>query len=122
MHAVAIVSRARAAILCASLILLPACNRSNNLLLGRVEATVGSHTVVVTDCYRLSVVPPQKFADAAVQLAYRFTPCRDADVVIRDAELKVNGRSYGSLKPGDAILVDHGVVSIHRGPAPVAGR
>jgi hypothetical protein len=103
-------------VLCASMMLLPACSRSNNLLLGRVEATVGTHTVVVTDCYRLSVVPPQKVADDATagQPAYRFTPCRDADVVIRNAELTVNGHSYGALNPSDAILVDHGVVSITR--------
>ncbi len=32
--------------------LLSACSRSNNLLLGEVEAQVGPHTVRVTDCYR----------------------------------------------------------------------
>ena len=33
--------------------------REMDLLLGRVESTVGSHTVVVTDCYRTSVPPPK---------------------------------------------------------------
>lgn len=88
----------------------PACSRSNNLLLGRVEATVGSHRVVVTDCYRTSVPAPQKVDDAV----YRFTPCRDADVLIRGDELVVNGRSYGRMKPGDPILVDHSVVSVDK--------
>jgi hypothetical protein len=83
------------------------CSRSNNLALGRVEATVGSHLVVVTDCYRTSVDPPR-----AVQDGYRFTPCKDADVFIRGAEVLVNGVSYGRAGPNDAILVDHGVVSI----------
>ncbi len=92
--------------------LLAACSRSNNLLLGRVEASVGNHTVVVTDCYRTSVPPPQKI-EATV---YRFTPCRDADVVIRKEELTVNGRPYGRLNPGDSVLVDHGVVAIQRAP------
>jgi len=32
------------------LVALAACTRSNNLLLGRVEAQVRSHTVVVPDC------------------------------------------------------------------------
>jgi hypothetical protein len=107
-------ARLPGAILCAGMILLPGCSRSNNLLLGRVEATMGGHTVVVTDCYRLSVVPPQRLADAAGQPAFRFTPCRDADVVIRNAELAVNGQSYGHLNAADSILVDHGVVSIGR--------
>ena len=39
-------------------------------------------------------------------------PCRDADVWIRAEELSVNGKSYGRLKPGESVLVDHGVVSI----------
>ena len=93
-----------------AVVLLTACSRSNNLLLGRVEAAVGSHTVVVTDCYRTSVPPPRKLGDAV----YRFMPCRDADVLIRGDELLVNGQSYGRMNPTDAVLVDHGVVSIER--------
>jgi len=89
------------------------CGKSNNLLLGRVEAPVGSHTVVVTDCYRTSVPPPRQFQDLG-RTAYRFTPCRDADVLIRGEDLTVNGQSYGHLNPGDGVLVDHGVVSVQR--------
>jgi hypothetical protein len=91
--------------------LLMSCSRSNNLLLGRVEATVGTHRVVVTDCYRTSVPRPMKLEDAA----YRFTPCRDADVLIRNDDLVVNGQAYGHLKPTDSVLVDHSVVSVDRG-------
>lgn len=86
-----------------------ACSQSNNLLFGQVQATVGTHSVVVTDCYRTSVPLPQKSGDD-----YRFTPCRDADVVIHSETLSVNGRSYGHLDPGDSILVDHGAVSVNR--------
>ena len=100
------------ACLCAAA-LLAACSRSNNLLFGRVEAAVGGHTVVVTDCYRTSVPPPRQYEDLG-RPAYRFTPCRDADVLIRGEELTVNGQSYGSLNPGDDVLVDHGVVKINR--------
>ena len=62
--------------LCGVLILHSACSRSNNLLLGRVQATVGTHPVVVTDCYRLTVDAPQRLVGAN----WRFMPCRDADV------------------------------------------
>ncbi len=93
--------------------MLCACSHSNNLLLGRVESPVDGHTVVVTDCYRTSVPPPYQFQDLG-QPAYRFTPCRDADVLIRGEELTVNGQSYGKLNPGDDVLVDHGVVKIGR--------
>ncbi|HTS30586.1 MAG TPA: hypothetical protein VMH81_32160 [Bryobacteraceae bacterium] len=90
-------------------LLLAGCSRSNNLLMGRVAATVGTHEVVVTDCYRTSVPPPVKEQDTV----YRFTPCRDADVIIRNDDLVVNGQAYGHLKPTDSVLVDHGVVSIN---------
>ena len=96
--------------LCAAGLLLAACSRRNNLLLGRVEAPVGTHTVVVTDCYRTSAPDPER-VDAA---AFHYMPCRDADVWIRGEELTVNGKSYGQLNPGDSVLVDHGVVSIDR--------
>ncbi|HMD78085.1 MAG TPA: hypothetical protein VKG86_12015 [Terracidiphilus sp.] len=93
-----------------SMLLLSGCSRSNNLLLGRVQAQVGSHRVVVTDCYRTSVPPPERLGDSL----YRFMPCRDADVLIRGDELLVNGQSYGRMNPTDGVLVDHGVVSIER--------
>jgi hypothetical protein len=97
-----------------AVVLLSACSSSNNLLLGRVEATVGTHTVVVTDCYRTQAQPPEKMADEGGQPVYRYMPCRDADIWIRGGELTVNGRQYGHLNPRDAVLVDHGVVSIGR--------
>jgi hypothetical protein len=86
-----------------------ACSQSNNLLLGEVQATVGTHTVLVTDCYRTSVPSPQKSGDD-----YRSTPCRDADLMINGETLFVNGRSYGHLDPNDSVLVDHGAVSVKR--------
>jgi len=96
--------------LCALALFLPGCSRHNNLLLGRVESAVGTHTTVVTDCYRISPPSPQRVETAS----YHYMPCRDADVWIRGEELTVNGKSYGRLNPGDAVLVDHGVVSIER--------
>jgi hypothetical protein len=92
---------------------LAACSHSNNLLLGEVQAQVGTHTVRVTDCYRTSVTPPERMSDAGGQASYRFMPCRDADVQIRAGELTVNGRSYGHIQPNDTILVDHGAVSVN---------
>lgn len=95
-------------VLCAGM-LLAGCSKSNNLLLGRVEASVAGHTVVVTDCYRTSVPPPQSESNGA-----RFTPCRDADVLIRAEQLTVNGTAYGPLSPGARVIVDHGRVSIEK--------
>ena len=92
---------------------LTGCSSSNNLFLGRVEAQVGNHVVVVTDCYRTSVPPPQKLDNMPDrQSVYRFMPCKDADVFIRGEELIVNGKSYGRLSANAAVLVDHGVVSV----------
>ena len=93
----------------AAALLSSACSRSNNLLLGRVETSIATHNIVVTDCYRTGVPPPKQIDPAT----WQFTPCRDADIQIRNEKLQVNGRSYGRLQPSDAILVDHGAVSIH---------
>lgn len=112
------------ACLCVAL-LATACSRSNNVLLGRVESKVGSHTVVVTDCYRTSVPAPEKVeaSSAGGHETYRYTPCRDADILIRDEELVVNGTSYGRLKQNDTVTVDHGKVLINeREGQPVASR
>jgi hypothetical protein len=97
-------------LICTAALSLLGCSRQNNLLLGRVEAPVGTHTVVVTDCYRTSAPGPEQ-VDAT---AYHYMPCRDADVWIRGEELTVNGKGYGHLNPGDGVLVDHGVVSVER--------
>jgi hypothetical protein len=109
-------------IICGLVLACSACSRQNNLLLGRVQATVGGHTVVVTDCYTTSVIPPEKVGGPGEQ-SYRFMPCRDADVLIRNGELLVNGSSYGLLKQADAVTVDHGKVLINEVAAtPVARR
>jgi len=91
-------------------LLTTACTRENNVLFGRVESAVGTHTVVVTDCYRTSAPAPDQVGAAD----YHFMPCKDADVWIKADVLTVNGKAYGKLNPGDGVLVDHGVVSIER--------
>ena len=83
------------------------CSRSNNVLLGRVEAVVAGHTVVVTDCYRTKVPEPVTETNGA-----SFAPCRDAVIAIRNEELTVNGTSYGPLVRDARVVVDHGRVSI----------
>jgi hypothetical protein len=98
-----------------------ACNKSNNILLGRVEEKVGSHIVIVTDCYKTSVPPPQLLKSASDKPFYRFTPCLDADVVIDGDQLIVNGRSYGAIKQTDTVIVDHGKVLVNSRVAPLAG-
>jgi hypothetical protein len=101
-------------------ILFGACNKSNNVLLGRVEERVGNHIVIVTDCYKTSVPPPQLLKSASNKPFYRFTPCLDADVVIDGDQLIVNGRSYGAIKQTDTVLVDHGKVLVNNVLAPIA--
>ena len=104
----------RVGVLIVLVTLLMGCSRSNNVLLGRVEAVVGEHRVVVTDCYRTSVPAPKQLPDLSDgKHVYQFMPCRDANVLIRGDELIVNETSYGPLKQGASVLVDHGRVSIN---------
>ena len=103
----------RTFVLVAASLALAGCSQSNNLLLGEVEAQVGGHRVRVTDCYRTDPPQPVRLPDANGQPAYRYMPCRDADVEIRGNHLAVNGRDYGEMAANDPILVDHGVVSVN---------
>src|SRR5580765_328685 len=96
------------------ILLMAACSKENNLLLGRVQATVGTHTVVVTDCYRTKAPDPVRLVEADGKESWRYMPCKDAEVLIRGEQLTVNGKPYGALNPADGVIVDHGVVSIQR--------
>lgn len=101
-------------------LLITGCSRSNNLVLGQVEAVIGSHTITVTDCYRTSVPPPQQIKGSEDgKLAYHWTPCRDADISITGEELVVNGTTYGKLNQGDVVTIDHGKVLINNHQAQV---
>jgi len=98
------------AVFACSAIFFVSCSQSNNVLLGRVENSVGAHKIVVTDCYRTSVPQPEQLPNST----WHYAPCRDADIWIRGDQLDVNGRSYGKIGPTDSVLVDHGVVSTHK--------
>jgi hypothetical protein len=82
------------------LLLLSGCSKSNNLLLGKVEATVGGHDVVITDCYGTSVPKPEQLPDGGGKFAYHWMPCRNDDVVVTNDVLIVNGTTYEKLKQG----------------------
>lgn len=107
-----VINRIKLTAATASLLTACACSDSNNLLLGHVAAQVGSHRVAVTDCYRTEVPVPERLTGTGFREAYRFVPCKDAVVEIKDEILRVNDRDYGRMHPGAGILVDHGVVSV----------
>jgi hypothetical protein len=65
----------------------------NNLFLGEIRATVGTHAVTVTDCYRFRVDPPRQTANGT----YEFTPCRDARITIRGEAARLY-KSHWRLK------------------------
>ena len=88
--------------------LFAACGSGNHLLWGEVEADAGPFHIRVTDCYRTRVEPPREEPGHT----YRFAPCKDAVILIRDNILTVNGRVEGRVQPGATILVDHGRVAI----------
>ena len=91
-----------------TLCILAGCGRGNHLFFGEVEAQAGPFHILVTDCYRTAFDPPVQEAGPT----YRFAPCKDAQVLIRRNELLVNGRSYGQIRPGATVVVDHGAVSV----------
>jgi hypothetical protein len=69
----------------------------------------GSEAPGVTDCYRTSVPEPQQTPEGS-----HWAPCRDAEIWVRGDQVEVNGRDYGKIGAADSVVVDHGVVSVHR--------
>lgn len=100
----AIRTTAAIAIVCTA---LSACDAQNNQLLGRVEADIDRHQVVVTHCYTKDLAKVLSTDDGD-----SWTPCKNAVVVIKDGMLYVNGESYGQLGEGDAVLVEDGRAKI----------
>jgi hypothetical protein len=97
-----------------TILAMSACDRSNIILLGRVETKIAAHQVVVTDCYKTSVPEVEKLGETSEGgSTYRWKPCRDAEIIIRAESLVVNGRLYGRLNPDDAVTVDHGRVLVN---------
>lgn len=88
---------------------LSACNASNNPVVGRVEAQVAGHMVVVSECYTFRYPSVETVGGGETQ---RFAPCKDAIVQIKGQTLYVNGQGYGDLKQGDRIDVRKGKVTI----------
>jgi hypothetical protein len=92
------------AIVCA---VLASCDAQNNQLLGRVEADIDRHQVVVTHCYTKDLAKVVSTDDGD-----SWAPCKDAAIVIKDGTLFVNGESYGQLADGDGVLVENGRAKI----------
>ena len=100
----------RSIAIAAALLMLAACSRSNNVLLGRVEADINGHRVAVANCYQFFGIPePQKIGEGS----YRYAPCKDTVIALQGNSLFVNGTAYGDLGPDDSVTVDHGKVLIN---------
>lgn len=94
--------------------MLTACNASmHNAMLGVQETSVGEHRIKVTDCYRTDKAQAATTTEPSGTIVHRYEPCRDSKIEIRNEELTVNGKPYGKLNKGDAVVVDHGKVLIN---------
>lgn len=86
---------------------------SPNAWPGRIDAQVGGHRVVVTECYREQTpIVEQLEPTAEGEAAFRFAPCADAVIMLEGDQLTVNGIDYGSVRPGDTIVVHRGRVIV----------
>ena len=96
-----------------SLVFSPACLKFQNV---PRQQQLGSHLVSIRpDCDSASsgsLTQSQKDGTSKI-VSYEFT-CGDTKVEIRDNNLTVNGKSYGTLNEGDLIAVDYGKVRVNR--------
>jgi hypothetical protein len=72
------------------------------------ETDLGSHHVVVRPGSTMTSTTEATFCENAT---YEFT-CGDVQIKIENEALTVNVKSYGMLKPGESIEVDHGKVLV----------
>jgi len=86
---------------------LSACSAANNPVLGRVEADVAGHRVIVANCYTMHV-PDVRSSDGGQS----FAPCKNASVAIKNDMVFVNGESYGQVAQGDIVMVENGRAKI----------
>lgn len=100
---------------CLVFTLFPACNSSQqNALLGKQQATVGGHTIVVNDCYRTDKAQAEIVIDDKGATVFRFAPCKDSVIEIRNQQLTINGKSYGQIEAGASVTLDHHQLLVNR--------
>lgn len=83
------------------------------------ETELGSHLVTVKPGSTLTSSSEFTFGNSTT---YKYT-CGTVNIQIKNEMLTVNDKSYGELKPGEPVEIDHGKVFISdqaRAPAPAA--
>lgn len=93
------------------LILMQACSDLNTLVWKKADAVIDGHRVVISPCrgsYTKTV------SDTPANRDHTFACSDDSIVVhIKNEELRINEKSYGTLKRGDNIAVRDGRVFIN---------
>ena len=94
-----------------SVVVALACQQATDR--GVSSASFGSYSVTVSPGCQNSSSRSESYSDgkSSEMLSYEFK-CGEVTVLIRRAELLVNGKSYGTLAEGDHITVENGEVLI----------
>jgi hypothetical protein len=96
-----------------AMLVFQGCNASmKNRVLGRSWTYMGGHEVVIAPCYWPSRKSAGNITDATPNATYQFT-CGQTEVVIKNEELFVNGKSYGVLHKGERVGVERGLIRIN---------
>jgi len=85
------------------------CHHSTMTIVNHGQDVINGHRVTITPCLHSTNTT---LKDKSPEDSLHSMKCGETEVVINNEELVVNGKSYGKLKTGAAVAVDHGRVLI----------
>ncbi|MDT4952993.1 MAG: hypothetical protein QOJ02_1131 [Acidobacteriota bacterium] len=113
-HAITKNEKLTISLLCLALVFLSQGCSYQEAISGKHENLVGSHQITIMKPCRLFTENTTRVENHPEQTKYEYT-CGDTSVSIslKDEELIVNEKSYGTINKGDSIIFDHGKVLIN---------
>jgi hypothetical protein len=85
------------------------CHHSTMTLVNHGQDVINGHRVTITPCLNSTNTT---LRDKSPEDSLHTMKCGETEVIINNEELVVNGKTYGKLKAGAAVAVDHGKVLI----------
>lgn len=85
------------------------CHHAASTLVNHGQDVINGHRVTITPCLQST---NETLRDKSPEDSLHTMKCGETEVIINNEELIVNGKTYGTLKAGAAVAVDHGKVLV----------
>jgi hypothetical protein len=101
--------KSAAALLALSLVSMGASCHGHMSLANHGQDVINGHSVTIKPCLHST---NETLKDESPENSLHTMKCGETELLINNEELVVNGKSYGKLKEGAPVIVDHGKVLI----------